>query len=257
MIEIATLFSGSSGNSTLIRTQKTAVLIDAGRNCKAVCASLGEMGMSLEDISCIFITHEHSDHISALDVMERRRSIPIHVTKGSAGRVCEMKDAARNAVIHDCFDFSVRVGDLVLTAFPLPHDSAAHVGYLAVSDDKDRAGVATDMGKIVPAVLNMLSGCRQAVIEANHDEKMLRGGAYPYLLKQRILSDRGHLSNDAAAILCRRLAETGTQHFMLAHLSMENNDPELAFSTVRNTLDGEGFSHVTVKVAPREHSLML
>lgn len=257
MIEIATLFSGSAGNSTLIRTEKTAVLIDAGRSCKAVCTSLGEIGMSLDDISCIFITHEHSDHINALDVMTRRHPVPIHVTAKSAREVCKMKDAAHRIVVHDTPDFQVRVGDIELTAFPLPHDSAAHVGYLAVSDDGDRAGVATDMGRIVPAALNNLSGCRQAVVEANHDETMLRRGAYPYRLKQRILSDTGHLSNDAAAILCRLLAESGTQRLMLAHLSLENNDPDLAFSTVRRTLDSEGFSDVTLKVAPREHSLML
>ena len=113
------------------------------------------------------------------------------------------------------------------------------------------------MGRIVPAALNNLSGCRQAVVEANHDETMLRRGAYPYRLKQRILSDTGHLSNDTSAILCRLLAESGTQRLMLAHLSLENNDPDLAFSTVRRTLDSEGFSDVTLKVAPREHSLLL
>lgn len=257
MIHAATLFSGSSGNSTLLYTEKTAVLIDAGRSCKAVCTSLAALGKTLSDIDAVFVTHEHSDHISALDVMLRKRRIPVHVTAASAAELCKVPAAAACAVIHDTPYFSEAVGDMVIDAFPLPHDSRCHVGYVAVDADGDRAGVATDMGRITPEARSALSGCRQVVTEANHDVEMLRCGRYPYALKKRILSGTGHLSNDDCAVWCRLLAEGGTRAIMLAHLSLDNNDPGMAFAAVRRELDSAGFSDVVLKVAPRFEPLEL
>lgn len=257
MITVSTLFSGSSGNSTLIRTDNTAVLIDAGRNCKAVTLSLESLGLSLSDISAIFITHEHSDHISALDVMSKKQQTPIHITEPSAHELCRKCAAAECAVIHRGLIFEEDVGDLHLRSFPLPHDSAAHVGYIITSGDGDSAGVATDMGFPTQQAFNNLAGCRQIVIEANHDVNMLRHGPYPEHLKRRILSRYGHLSNEDSAELCIGLAEAGCERFMLSHLSAENNSPELAMKAVRTKLDGGGFENVTVKVAPRECALTL
>lgn len=257
MISVSTLFSGSSGNCTLIRTDRTAILIDAGRNCKAVKLSLESLGLSLSDISAIFVTHEHSDHISALDVMSKKQQTPIHITEPSAHELCRKQAAAECAVIHRGLMFEEDVGDLHLRSFPLPHDSAAHVGYIITSEDGDRAGVATDMGFPTQEAYNNLAGCRQIVIESNHDEKMLRCGPYPEVLKRRILSNYGHLSNPKCAELCIGLAEAGCERFMLAHLSAENNTPELAMKAVREALSENGFDGVTVKVAPRDRALTL
>ncbi len=249
MIEITTLFSGSSGNSTLIKNESTAILIDAGRNCKAVCAALAELGMSLSDISAVFVTHEHSDHISALDVMMKKHRLPIHITSLSAPELCKKPAAAACAAVHSGLYYEVEVGDLYVRSFPLPHDSAAHVGYTVRSADGDRVGLATDIGHITDEALTNLTGCRLAVIEANHDVDMLKNGEYPYYLKQRILSPRGHLSNENSARLCTAVAEGGAEKIMLAHLSGENNTPSTAFHTVRSALDAAGFDAVEIKTA--------
>lgn len=252
MTEIITLFSGSSGNSTLIRSSSTAVLIDAGRNCKAVCASLAELGMSLSDLSAVFVTHEHSDHISALDVMMKKHRLPIHITSLSAPELCKKPAAASCAAVHSGLYFEAEVGDLTVRSFPLPHDSAAHVGYTVTDSDGDKVGVATDIGHITDEALENLVGCRLAVIEANHDVGMLKYGDYPYYLKQRILSPRGHLCNEKSAELCLKVARGGAEKIILAHLSRENNTPEKAFNTVRDTLDGAGFGNVEIKTAAAE-----
>lgn len=250
MIKVSTLFSGSAGNCTLLRTENTAVLVDCGRNCKAVCEGLKNEGLELSDISAIFITHEHKDHISALDVMMRKRPIPIHVTSPSAPELCRGRSAAENAVVHRGVLFEERVGDITLRSFALPHDSAAHVGYVATDDAGDRAGVATDMGFATQDAFESLCGCRQIVLEANHDVAMLRRGPYPEFLKARILSRGGHLSNVECAALCRGFAENGTQAFLLSHLSSENNTPALALETVQACLD-EGNIKALLKVARR------
>lgn len=240
MIKIATLFSGSSGNCTLIKTDNTAILVDCGRNCKAVCEGLKSEGMELSDISAVFVTHEHRDHISALDVMMRKCPIPIHVTSPSAPELCKGRSAAENAVVHSGILYEERVGDITVRSFPLPHDSAAHVGYTVVCDDGDRAGVATDMGYATVEAFENLRGCRQIVLEANHDIAMLKSGPYPYYLKQRILSRRGHLSNEDCADLCLRLCENGTEGIILSHLSQENNTPTIAFDAVKSRLEAAG-----------------
>ncbi len=250
MIKISTLFSGSSGNCTLVRTDNTAILVDCGKNCKAVCEALRAEGMELSDINAIFVTHEHRDHISALDVMMRKCPIPIHVTSPSAPELCRGKSAEENAVVHSGLVFEEKVGDITVASFPLPHDSAAHVGYTLISDDGDKAGVATDMGYATMEAFERLSGSRQLVLEANHDISMLKNGPYPYYLKKRILSKRGHLSNEECACLCRGLAEKGCEAFILSHLSAENNTPDLALSAVRESLSEGGLSPV-VAVAKR------
>lgn len=253
MIEITTLFSGSSGNSTLIKSENTAILIDAGRNCKAVCESLSKIGMTLDDICAIFVTHEHSDHISALDVMMRKKAIPIHVTEPSARELCKKRSAAECAVIHRELSYTVKVGDLTVSSFPLPHDSAAHVGYTVKCDDGDCAGVATDMGYPTQMCFDNLKCCRQAVLEANHDPKMLANGPYPRALKERIRSKRGHLSNGECAQLILGLCECGMEKIMLAHLSLDNNTPDCARDTIKDSLEAYGMSDkVTLKVAWRD-----
>ncbi len=252
MITVETLFSGSSGNCTLVRTENTAVLVDAGKNCKAVCASLDALGMSLSDISAVFVTHEHRDHISALDVMMRRHWVPIHVTSLSAPELCRGRSAAVAARVHQGLLYEEQIGDLTVRSFPLPHDSAGHVGYVFVSADGDTAGVATDMGYATMDAYNNLRRCRTVVLEANHDLEMLRLGPYPFPLKQRILSRFGHLSNVDCAGLCCGLADSDTERIILAHLSHENNTPLAAYQTVRAALDQNGHSDTALSVAKRD-----
>lgn len=251
MIRISTLFSGSSGNCTLVQSETTAILIDCGRNCKAVCAGLTEKGLELSDISAIFVTHEHRDHISALDVMMRKKAIPIHVTSPSACELCRGRSAAENAVVHQGLIFEETVGDMTIRSFPLPHDSAAHVGYRIECADGDCAAVATDMGYVTMEAFKNLCGCRQVVLEANHDINMLKHGPYPYQLKMRILSRFGHLSNVDCGELCLGLAENGTKAVLLAHLSGENNTPDKALDTITCAFAGREYVP-TFKIAKKD-----
>ena len=151
---------------------------------------------------------------------------------------------------------SVALKNFTLTAFPTMHDTPESVGYVLTGKDA-RFGVCTDTGCVTAEMLDALAGCDAAVIEANHDIDMLRAGRYPVYLKRRILSDRGHLSNEACAQLACDLAKTGVRSLVLGHLSRENNRPGLAERAVREALDGEGFSAVTLRVAPAEGDLEL
>ena len=151
---------------------------------------------------------------------------------------------------------SVALKNFTLTAFPTMHDTPESVGYVLTGKDA-RFGVCTDTGCVTAEMLDALAGCDAAVIEANHDVNMLRTGRYPVYLKRRILSDRGHLSNEACAQLACALAKTGVRSLVLGHLSRENNRPGLAERAVREALDGEGFSAVTLRVAPAEGDLEL
>ena len=250
------LFSGSSGNCTLIRGRRASILVDCGKSCRTVVGAINGVGASPDGVDAIFITHEHSDHTSALETFCKKYKVPVHATTPSAARLLRMEGAAPCVVCHP-LEYTERVGDLTVTSFPLPHDSAAHVGYVIEDEEGDSVGIATDMGHVTDLALERLSRCRRVIIEANHDLEMLRDGRYPYYLKQRILSPRGHLSNDSCAELALSLAASGVESFALAHLSAENNDPSLAYTVIRSALDGEGFAECELVVADREFAIRL
>lgn len=226
-----TLYSGSGGNATYIETDKTAILIDAGKSARKLCASLSEIGSSISRIDAIFITHDHADHTSALECLAKKHHIPIHVTEPSAEifageRFLFLRE---NIVLHPPL-FEVEVGDLVVSSFPTSHDSKMSVGYrIDVKGGKGlhSLGIATDLGYVSDAVREALSGCEAVVLESNHDVEMLSSGPYPRFLKERILSKRGHLSNSDSALFAAELAAKGTRSFILAHVSAENNSPDL------------------------------
>lgn len=230
---IVSLYSGSGGNSTYIRVADTAILIDAGKNAKRLCTALKNIGSDISEIRAIFITHDHADHISALEVLSKKNDIPIHITERSACVFdrCVGTPVCSRLVRHTPL-FSEQVGDITVTSFITPHDSMMSVGYRIEffdGDEKRAVGVATDIGYVTEDIKAGLLGCEAVVIESNHDEEMLKNGTYPDMLKRRILSRRGHLSNKDSAALSAYLASEGTRAFLLAHLSEENNEPSLAF----------------------------
>ena len=233
-VRICTLFSGSGGNSTYIRIGDTEILIDAGKCARTLCSALREIGSDLSRISAIFITHEHTDHVSSLEVLSKKHAIPIHITDISAKRFDRDGQAFihKNLVRHQEIEFSVTVGELTVSSFRTPHDSLMSVGY-KIETNRDNSpykiAVATDIGYVTDNIRENLLGCEAVVLESNHDEQMLMRGPYPYELKKRILSSGGHLSNKDSAALGAELAANGTKAFLLAHLSEENNTPELAF----------------------------
>lgn len=227
---IISLYSGSGGNAFLIADGETCILIDAGKNAKRLCEAIRSCGYAPEQIAAIFITHEHSDHISALPVFLKKHPIPVHAAEGCAARLEEQPTVAPLVVRHPLV-FRETVGAMTVTSFPTPHDSRASVGYrieIGSGEDAFRIGIATDIGMVTPQIEEGLTGCRAVILESNHDPDMLRDGSYPPDLKRRIASTRGHLSNPESAALAAKLAESGTERFLLAHLSQENNTPELA-----------------------------
>jgi phosphoribosyl 1,2-cyclic phosphodiesterase len=238
--KIYILYSGSSGNSTFIRVGNTAILIDAGRNAKALRVALAEIGEDISNINAIFITHEHSDHISALDVIAKKNDIPIYVTRESAQKF-PADSPVRAHLIEEDVIFSENVGEIRISSFPTSHDSLMSVGYKIEYSDGDsvhRIGYATDTGYVSDDIRQALLGCEAVILECNHDIDMLMSGPYPRELKRRVASRRGHLSNDACADFSLELVQNGTRAIMLAHVSRENNEPTIAFDTVSNAISG-------------------
>ena len=250
-IRICTLYSGSGGNSTYIKAGDTEILIDAGKCARALCSALHEIGSDISKISAIFITHEHTDHVSALEVLSKKHSIPIHITNTSAKKFDREPGAFihKNLVRHEEIEFSVTLNDVTVSSFHTPHDSMMSVGY-RIETTRDntpqRLAVATDIGYVTENIYNHLLGCDAIVLESNHDIDMLMRGPYPYDLKKRILSKGGHLANKDSAALGAELARHGTKAFLLAHLSEENNTPEIAFDEFYSAIADDA---VTISVA--------
>lgn len=249
---IYSLFSGSRGNCTYVRAGETRILIDAGMSCRAIERALAEIGDSLAAVSAIFITHEHSDHVKALPVLLKKHPVPVHITEQTA------EECRLAGIPTDCFCvhppiFHVKVAarqgareDSVIdvASFPTPHDSRMSVGYRlsCMTEDGIRtAALATDIGHVTEELRAALTGTESVILESNHDENMLMMGSYPYELKRRILSERGHLSNSACGEFLCELVGGGTKHILLAHLSPENNTPDLAYLTALAALKRNGY----------------
>ena len=242
-MRFCSIASGSSGNCIYIGSQATHILIDAGISGKRTEAALNELQLSGSDIDAIFITHEHSDHIGSLGVMARRFGIPIYATPGT---IAGIKAASLGEIDDDLFneirpDERVVIKDMAINPLRTSHDAADPVAY-RVYYGSTKVGIITDLGCYSDYTVESLRGMDALLLEANHDVNMLLVGKYPYYLKQRILSERGHLSNELAGRLLSRLLHDGMKTVMLGHISQENNLPELAYETVRvevNMADNE------------------
>ena len=209
-LKIISLYSGSAGNSTLIATKSAAVLIDAGKSARSLCAALRGAGWDIDRVDAIFVTHEHTDHISALEVLSKKHAIPIHMTGTSASRarIVEGSPLSQRVVKHPPH-FCVTVGNMKITSFCTSHDSAMSVGYRVEIEQNGESyafGLATDTGCVTDEIKKGLFGCDSVLIESNHDVEMLRLGPYPPDLKRRILSRTGHLSNEDSSIFAASLA---------------------------------------------------
>ena len=235
------LYSGSTGNAAVLSAGNTSVLIDAGRSARALCTALTAAGISPDSLSAIFITHEHHDHTAALEVFLKHHPIPVHAVNASAEKMASRAaDHLRNALVSHPPLFTQTVGDMTFSSFPTSHDSVSSVGFrITINGEKPHTiGYATDLGIVTPAVKEGLTGCEAVVLECNHDEEMLKTGPYPFDLKRRIASRRGHLSNTDCATFCVHLAANGMKRLLLAHLSEINNLPELALGEVHAALAG-------------------
>ena len=228
MARLCPLFSGSSGNSYYLESAGSGVLIDCGRSAKQLEGVLRDNNISVDRIRAIFITHEHTDHVSALRVFSTRYKIPVYA---SGGTVAALK---QNSVINDKVDIhtitpdGIELENMSVRTFRISHDCAEGCGYYFETQDGRRTAFATDTGIIIPEIKSALTGCDTVVLESNHDVGMLTNGGYPYPLKLRILSELGHLSNETCAKAGAEFIKSGSTRIVLAHLSQRNNIPILA-----------------------------
>ena len=232
-VSLISLYSGSKGNCTYFRCGSDEILIDAGRSFKALSGALNSIGSDISRIKAIFITHEHSDHISALEMLSKKIRVPIHITEDSAKKLLSTTSYVKNNIICHSPSFEEKIGGISVRSFPTPHDSDMSVGYTISLPDGSKIGYATDIGHITPTIRENLLGSSAVVIESNHDIGMLENGPYPAWLKVRISSARGHLSNRDCAAFIPELIEGGTKSIMLAHLSGENNAPDVALKCAK------------------------
>ncbi len=236
------LFSGSSGNCSVIRHGKSTILLDAGLTGAAITKALVSCRISPDNIDAILVTHEHSDHIKGVGVLSRKYGIPVYANAKTwevmtpligniSGRHIRIFDTG-----HDFF-----IGDINIRPFSIPHDCIEPVAYSFHAGGR-KLSVATDIGHITPSVESELKNSDLVLIESNHDIDMLRNGSYPAHLKKRILGSNGHLSNESCGDLLTELSKHGLKRAILGHLSNENNTEFLASSTVRNVLNRHGIS---------------
>ena len=240
-IRILSLYSGSTGNAFLISSPLGTVLIDAGKSARRLCQEIKNAGLNPEDVRAILVTHEHTDHISALPVFLKKHPVPVHLQQGCTYKLENEPHVASCLRPHPPI-FEEEICGMRVTSFPTPHDSRASVGYrieIPTENGVFRLGYATDIGYVSNHVEDALLGCDAVILESNHDPDLLMLGPYPYELKLRVASNKGHLSNADCADFAAKLCQNGTKCLMLAHLSQENNMPDLAFDTCFSAIADE------------------
>lgn len=241
-VKFICLASGSSGNCFYLGTDTYGILIDAGIPVRTIKAALKEVDLNFESIMAVFVTHDHADHIKSLGTLGEKYNIPIYATRTTHTGI--NRNYCMTQKLVSCMRYvekeeTLRLRDLHITPFEVPHDGTDNVGYSIRIDDKQFCFI-TDIGHITPTVAAHIAEANYLIIEANYDEEMLAHGPYPQYLKERISGPNGHLSNKATATF---LAENITEHLKyvwLCHLSRENNHPELAYKTVEWALRGVG-----------------
>ena len=234
-MNLCSIASGSSGNCIYTGTDNTGILIDAGISAKRIEQGLTQIDRNIKEIKGIFVSHEHSDHIKGIGVLARKHHIPIYGTKGTLEAI--RKTSCLGAIDEELYhviraDEDVQIDDLVVKPFRISHDAAEPVAYRMECGNKS-AAIATDLGFYNQDIVERLQNLDVLLLESNHDIHMLQVGGYPYPLKQRILGDRGHLSNESAGKLLCHLLHDDLKAVFLGHLSKENNYEELAFETVK------------------------
>lgn len=231
MARFCSLFSSSSGNCTYFGTSKSSILIDVGASAKKIKQALTDRDIDLSTLKAIFVTHEHTDHIKGIRVLASSLAIPVYATSGTLDGLEEAQILNGKFSANVITESGIDLGDMLIKPFATPHDCRESCGFKIEFSDETTAAVATDIGHMTDAVMQNLISSNLVMIESNHDVGMLENGFYPYYLKRRILSDVGHLSNEACAAVTSQLVKKGTTRLFLGHLSTENNMPDLAYQT--------------------------
>ncbi len=256
-MHITILGSGSAGNCTLIETDTTRLLVDAGLSGRQIAHRLALINRNIDQVSGVILTHEHSDHVRGLGVLCKTRPLPVYANRLTAEAITtdpEWQEKVRISWRLFSTGTSFEVGDLLVESFSVPHDAYDPVGYVIRHPGSGLAvGVLTDLGHATKLVTERVRQMDVLVVEANHDLKLLQeDAARPWALKQRIMSRHGHLSNDAAATLASDVACDKLRHVLLAHLSRDCNRPELARQAVADKLRKIGANHTAVTVSSQD-----
>ncbi len=255
MARIYPICSSSTGNCTFIGTKGHGILIDDGCSFASLKNALSLIDTEINNIEALFITHEHIDHVKGLSVLAKHSKIPVFASAGTIGALMSNTKAPlpENIRFYNIFEESYRSAEFEVTAFRTPHDTPESVGYVINYNDI-KIGVCTDIGTVTEEMEKNLLGCHAVLLESNYDMDMLRRNPnYSAELKRRITSDRGHLSNAAAAEFSEKLINSGTTRLILGHLSRENNTPNTAFSCTCSYLQRKGMKHgsdFTLDIAP-------
>ncbi len=253
-IRLCSLASGSSGNCIFVGNDNSGVLVDCGVSGKEILSNLNNIGVCSSTIKAIVVTHEHSDHIRSVGIISRKLGIPIYANLETWDSMADSIGAVKPENIrYFKVGEDLEIEGVSIKSYSIPHDAANPVGF-CFFDGSRKVSIATDLGYFSDTVKENISGSDMVMLESNHDIEMLRVGRYPYFLKRRILSEHGHLSNEAAGNAVYELLQTGVREVLLGHLSKENNFPELAYETVKGILEQKSVKindDIRLDLAPR------
>lgn len=239
-LRVCALYSGSNGNATYVGTERTHILVDAGLPGKNISIALNSIGIQGEALKAILITHEHSDHIRGAGILSRKFDIPVYANEKTWAAMEDKLGAvalANRRTFSNAMDFYI--DDINVSPYEIPHDAADPVGF-CFQCRKRKVAIATDLGHTNSKIIKMVMDSDLVILEANHDLEMLKAGPYPQRLKNRILGRKGHLSNEDTGRALLQMLKGRVTHVLLAHLSKENNHPQIAFQTVAGILEAQG-----------------
>ena len=239
MAEFISLYSGSSGNSSVVRCGAQYLIVDMGKGVRTTTAALKSLGLAVSDCAGILVTHEHSDHVKGLSTFLKKNPLPVYGAAATLDFLDANDIVPANCELNTLEGREEDIGCFGVQSFPTSHDVPC-CGYRIRTPEGRVMAFATDLGYLTPVVQDNLMGCDLVALEANYDAFSLHGGPYPYYLKVRIASDRGHLDNKACAAEILDLIQDGCKKFALCHLSQTNNSPELVMTTVYNVLLAAG-----------------
>jgi len=252
-VRFVPLASGSKGNATLVEFGSTRVLVDAGLPPRELCTRLAALDVAPGDLDAIVLSHEHQDHVRGAQKFSMKFGVPV----AASWETLEAMDRSPQAFagwIDLPVGGEVRIGEVSVTSFPVPHDAASPVGFVIASNGT-RVGIATDLGHATPEIVERLAGCDVLMLESNYDSLLLRDGPYPWRLKERVSGPSGHLSNAESASLIKHTVGERCRCVVLAHISEKNNTPELARASARRALHATGRDDIELKVARYDRSL--
>ncbi|MGN0571898.1 MAG: MBL fold metallo-hydrolase [Candidatus Fimenecus sp.] len=241
MTTFCPLFSSSKGNCIYIGAPDGGILIDAGKSCRQIETALHNIGVAPDSIRAVFVTHEHTDHISGLRVLASKYGTRVYASGGTLEALDDMQILNGKFDAYALNSQGTEVGSLFIKPFRTSHDARESCGYVISAESGERVAVATDLGIMTETVRAAITGCETVLLESNHDVRMLENNPqYPYPLKKRILGERGHLCNEVCAETACELVKNGTKHLFLGHLSEQNNLPALAYRVTASELVAAG-----------------